>query len=52
MSAQNQYIDSKGHMAESTMRIKDLAQAEKVIGKTLVQHACTNFYFYFRNLFY
>lgn len=30
MSAQNQYIDAKGHMAESTMRIKDLAQAEKV----------------------
>ncbi|KAG2213195.1 hypothetical protein INT47_011344 [Mucor saturninus] len=29
MSAQNQYIDVKGHMAESTMRIKDLAQAEK-----------------------
>jgi hypothetical protein len=30
MSAQNQYIDPTGRMAESTMRIKDLYQAEKV----------------------
>jgi hypothetical protein len=30
MSTQNQYIDPTGHMAESTMRIKDLAQAEQV----------------------
>ena len=31
MSNQTQYIDQTGRMAESTMRIKDLAQAEKVL---------------------
>lgn len=32
MAAQpNQYIDPTGRFAESTMRIQDLAQAEKVI---------------------
>lgn len=30
MSAPNQYNDPTGRMAESTMRIKDLYQAEKV----------------------
>lgn len=51
MSAQNQYIDVKGHMAESTMRIKDLAQAEKVNTHTLFicfQYAYS-FSFMFRN---
>lgn len=30
MSNKNQYVDPTGRMAESTMRIQDLHQAEKV----------------------
>lgn len=39
MSTQNQYIDPTGRMAESTMRIQDLAQAEKVSQVYLHAHA-------------
>lgn len=31
----SKHIDAEGRMAESTMRIKDLAQAEKVTAKSI-----------------